>query len=101
MLAAFVSPYRVDRDNVRALLPEGAFVEIHVDADLETCKERDPKGLYAKAVAGKIGNFTGISAPYAPPENPDVVRDTSVLGSDQCVDAVMDAMRSVGVEPGP
>ena len=64
---AFISPYRADRDAVRALLPEGQFIEIHVNASLETCEARDPKGLYKKARAGEIKNFTGISAPYEAP----------------------------------
>mgnify|MGYP002778070771 CR=1 FL=1 len=97
VLAAFVSPFRADRDKVRSLLPEGAFVEIHVHADLETCKERDPKGLYAKAVAGKIGNFTGISAPYEAPEKPEMHIDTSAVSVDAAVDRIVGQLRDLGI----
>ena len=66
--AAFISPYRADRDAVRELLPAGQFIEIYVNASLETCEARDPKGLYKKVSEGKIKNFTGIDSPYeAPP----------------------------------
>jgi len=74
---AFISPYREDRDNVRALLKEGEFIEVFVDATLETCEERDPKGLYKKALAGEIKEFTGISAPYEEPLKPELVVNTT------------------------
>jgi adenylylsulfate kinase len=74
---AFISPYRKDRDQVRELLPEGRFVEIFVKADLETCEARDPKGLYQKARAGEINDFTGISAPYEEPLNPELIINTT------------------------
>ena len=67
VFTAFISPYREDRDAVRALMAEGDFVEVWVDADVATCEERDPKGLYKKARAGEIPEFTGISAPYEAP----------------------------------
>jgi len=73
---AFISPYRADRDLVRGLMPEGEFIEILVDASLETCESRDPKGLYKKARAGEIENFSGISAPYEAPEKPELVLDS-------------------------
>ena len=72
MLAAFVSPYRADRDAIRALLPDGEFVEVFVDTPLAECEQRDPKGLYKKARAGEIKNFTGIDDPYEAPEQPEV-----------------------------
>lgn len=72
VLAAFVSPYRADRDAIRALFPEGEFVEVFVDTPLEECEQRDPKGLYKKARAGEIKHFTGISDPYEAPEQPEV-----------------------------
>jgi adenylylsulfate kinase len=75
-LSAFVSPYRADRDRVRALLEPGDFVEIYVAADLSVCEARDPKGLYRKARAGEIPEFTGISAPYEPPERPELTLHT-------------------------
>jgi adenylylsulfate kinase len=72
VLTAFVSPYRSDRDAVRANLPAGDFVEVFVDAPLEVCESRDPKGLYKEARAGRIKDFTGISAPYEPPTQPEL-----------------------------
>ncbi len=72
VMTAFISPFRKDRAAVRALLPEGRFIEIFVDADLETCRTRDPKGLYVKAKTGEIKNFTGITSPYEPPETPEL-----------------------------
>ncbi|MCS5676574.1 MAG: adenylyl-sulfate kinase [Acidimicrobiales bacterium] len=77
VLTAFISPYRIDRTTVRDLHPEGAFTEVFVDTPLEVCEERDVKGLYARARAGEITEFSGISAPYEPPVNPDVRIDTS------------------------
>jgi adenylylsulfate kinase len=71
-LAAFISPFRSDRDLVRSILPEGEFIEVYVDASLEVCQERDPKGLYARALRGEIKQFTGIDSPYEPPENPEI-----------------------------
>lgn len=76
-LTAFISPYRVDRDNVRELLAPGEFVEILCDASLETCEGRDPKGLYKKARAGEIKGFTGIDDPYEAPEKPEMVLDSN------------------------
>ena len=72
-LTAFISPYKADRDRVRALLAPGEFIEIYVNASLETCEQRDPKGLYKKARAGEIKNFTGIDAPYEAPDHPELV----------------------------
>jgi len=71
-LAAFISPFRADRRIVRDILPEGQFVEVFVDASLDTCRARDPKGLYAKADRGEIRQFTGIDSPYEEPERPEV-----------------------------
>ncbi len=77
VMTAFISPYRADRDRVRQIMQEGEFVEIYVEADLETCEERDPKGLYKKARAGEIKEFTGISAPYEAPLHPELVINTT------------------------
>ena len=74
---AFISPYREDRDSARELFDRGSFVEIYIKASLETCEKRDPKGLYKKAMAGEIKEFTGISAPYEEPLNPELIIDTS------------------------
>lgn len=75
-LAAFVSPYKKDRENVRSIVKDVNFVEIFIDTSVEECERRDVKGLYKKARAGEIKNMTGISAPYEMPENPDLVIDT-------------------------
>ncbi len=77
VFTSFISPYRADRDAVRAIMPEGDFIEVHVAANVETCEGRDVKGLYKKARAGEIPEFTGISAPYEAPEKPELVLDTA------------------------
>lgn len=88
-MAAFVSPYREDRDKVRTLLKEDNnrknFIEIYVKASVATCEERDPKGLYKKARSGEIKNFTGISAPFEEPMSPEVVLDSGDRTVDECV----------------
>jgi bifunctional enzyme CysN/CysC len=87
VIAAFISPYRADRDRARAAAqqPETAgFHEVYVRADLATCERRDPKGLYARARAGQIPEFTGISAPYEPPDTPDLIIDTCAATVEEC-----------------
>jgi adenylylsulfate kinase len=74
---SFISPYRADRAAARALFAGGDFIEVYVSADVATCEGRDPKGLYQQARAGKIPEFTGISAPYEAPEKPELVLDTA------------------------
>jgi adenylylsulfate kinase len=86
---AFISPYKADRDLVRALLPDGDFVEILVDASLATCEKRDPKGLYKKARAGEIKGFTGIDAPYEAPENPEITLDSDSHSIDDLANQVV------------
>jgi len=76
-LTAFISPYRADRDQVRALMGAGDFVEVHVDCPVEVCEQRDVKGLYKKARAGEIKEFTGISAPYEAPEKAELTINTA------------------------
>ena len=76
-LTAFISPYRADRDQVRALMQPGDFIEVYVDCPVEVCEQRDVKGLYKKARAGEIKEFTGISAPYEAPTKPELMIDTS------------------------
>ncbi len=76
-LTAFISPFRVDRERVRALVSENDFIEIYCNSPLEVCEERDAKGLYKKARKGEIKNYTGISSPYEEPEHPDLVLDTA------------------------
>lgn len=85
VLTAFISPYREDRDEVRAMFGEKEFIEIYVKCSLEECERRDPKGLYKKAKAGEIEQFTGISAPYEPPVNPELVVESDKYSLEQCV----------------
>jgi len=89
VITAFISPFRADRAMVRALLPDGEFIEMHVHASLEACEQRDPKGLYAKARAGVIKDFTGIDSPYEAPERPELVIDTEQVPVEACVDRVL------------
>ncbi len=93
VLACFISPYRADRDSVRSLFGPGDFLEIFVDAPVDVCEARDPKGLYRKARAGKIPNFTGVNAPYEPPESPELRLDAAALSADDCAEAVLALMR--------
>ena len=97
VLTAFISPFRADRAMVRELMEDGEFIEIHVDAPIETCESRDPKGLYAKARAGVIRNFTGIDSPYEPPEHPEVVVRTDRMSVDECVDELLGYLKRRGV----
>jgi adenylylsulfate kinase len=83
VLTAFISPYREDRDQVREILPDGQFHEIYVNASLETCEKRDPKGLYKKARAGEIKGFTGIDAPYEAPEKGELELDSDSKGIEE------------------
>lgn len=88
-ITAFISPYRKDRDAVRALLPDGEFLEIYMNASLATCEARDPKGLYKKARAGQLKGFTGIDDPYEPPEKPELVLDGDTKSIDDLADEVI------------
>jgi adenylylsulfate kinase len=96
-LTAFISPYKVDRDAVRALLAPGEFIEVFVKASLETCEERDPKGLYKKARAGEIKNFTGISDPYEAPQKPELVLDSDSKGIDDLAHEVVRYLEKQGL----
>ena len=89
-LAAFISPFRKERDDIRAALPPGKFIEVFVNAPLETCELRDPKGLYKKARANQLPEFTGISSPYEPPLAPDLA-----LRTDR--DSIEDCLMKLGV----
>lgn len=89
---AFISPYREDRHQVRELLPEGEFIEVYVEASLEACEERDPKGLYKKARSGEIPSFTGINAPYEEPENPELTVNTEQKSIEESAQEVVDAL---------
>ena len=96
VLTAFVSPYRRDRDAVRATLAPGDFVEIFVRAPLEVCERRDPKGLYKKARAGEIRNFTGIDDPYEEPRAPEIVVDSAARSPDALAAEVIGWLERAG-----
>jgi adenylylsulfate kinase len=100
VLAAFVSPYREDRERVRSRLPHGDFYEVFCDCDLSLCESRDPKGLYARARAGEIDNFTGISAPYEEPIKPDMVINSGTMSVEDEVELVSSMLKDKGlIEP--
>lgn len=88
-LAAFISPYQENRDQVRSLVADSEFIEIYVKCSLETCEQRDPKGLYKKARNGEISGFTGIDAPYEEPMNPELTIDTEEHSLDESVKLVI------------
>lgn len=94
-VTAFISPYRSDRDLVRSIVPTGKFLEVYVNAPLEVCERRDPKGLYVKARAGQIKEFTGISAPYEPPLRPEIELRTNESTVAECVSEVVARLESV------
>jgi bifunctional enzyme CysN/CysC len=96
-LCTFVSPYAADRDRVRGLIPDGRFFEVFVDVDVETAKERDPKGIYAKADRGEIDNLTGVSAPYEAPQDPELTLQTAAMSEAEAADAVLAALGSAGI----
>ena len=98
VLTAFISPYRADRDGARAIVGD-AFHEVYVKADVATCESRDPKGLYKKARAGEIPEFTGISAPYEEPETPELVVDTAAAPVEACAASVVAYLESQGIIP--
>jgi len=95
-LVAFISPYREDRQRARAIVGEG-FFEVYVACDLEVCESRDPKGLYKKARAGEIQDFTGINAPYEAPEHPEIRVDTSTETLDRCVLQLLEALENARI----
>ncbi len=96
-LTAFISPFRNDRARVRSLFQPGDFMEIHCACPLEVCETRDVKGLYKRARAGEIPHFTGISSPYEEPEQPELRVNTHVLGLEESVQAVLDALHERGI----
>jgi len=89
VLSAFISPFTSDRRMVRKLFPAGEFIEVFMDTPLDTCEERDPKGLYRKARAGEIKSFTGIDSHYEVPPHPEVCLDTSTMSVDECVELLV------------
>ena len=97
VMTAFISPFRADRDLVRALVADGEFIEVFVDVPLEVAEARDPKGLYKKARAGEIKQFTGIDSPYEAPEAAEIRLTSGEMGVEACVDVLMEALVVQGV----
>jgi len=95
-MTAFISPYRVDRDFCREITEKGQFIEIYCKAALDTCEQRDPKGMYKKARAGIIKDFTGIDAPYEAPKNPELVVDTDKETVEESANKVMKKLVELG-----
>jgi len=96
-LTAFISPFKSDRNAARNLVPHGEFLEIYCQCPIETCEQRDVKGLYKKARAGQIPFFTGIDSPYEAPENPELTVNTKEQSLDECVRSVVDLLASRGI----
>lgn len=94
VLAAFVSPYIKDRENIKKIIGDSQYIEIYVNTPIAVCESRDVKGLYKKARAGEIANFTGVNAPYEPSENPDIEIDTSKQSSQKTVDEVIEFVKN-------
>lgn len=97
VLTAFISPYRADRQVVRELVEDGEFIEVYVKCSVEACEKRDPKGLYKKARNAEIPNFTGISAPYEEPENPEILLDTEQYSIEECAQQLKDILTAKGL----
>ena len=89
IITSFISPYREDRDNIRKLVQPGQFIEIFVDCSLQECEKRDPKGFYQKARKGEIKDFTGVSAPYEAPKNPEIHIKTHSESVKECVSKIV------------
>jgi adenylylsulfate kinase len=96
-MTAFISPYKADRNTARELLPEGRFIEVYCACDLSVCEQRDPKGLYKKARAGEIKQFTGIDAPYEAPENPEISVDTGKEPLEVSTERVLQYLKEKGM----
>jgi len=99
-LAAFISPFRADRQRVRDLLPEGQFVEVFVDASVELCQQRDPKGLYAKALRGEIKHYTGVDSPYEAPLKPEIRIDANRLSVAESVNQILAYLHEINALHG-
>jgi len=93
VLTAFISPFRADRRMVRELVEQNEFIEVHMNTPIETCEQRDPKGLYKKARAGEIKNFTGIDSDYELPEVAEITIDTAALSIEDCADHVINYLQ--------
>jgi adenylyl-sulfate kinase len=93
VLTAFISPFRLDRQMVRDLVNQYEFIEVHISTPIDVCEDRDPKGLYKKARAGQIKNFTGIDSEYEEPASPEITVNTAELDIDQCANLVIDYLK--------
>ena len=96
-MTAFISPFRAEREAARKLVPHGEFIEIFCRADITVCEQRDVKGLYQRARAGEIKDFTGISSPYEEPSSPELTVDTGSRPIEECVDQVIGLLRERGI----
>ena len=97
VICTFISPFKEDRDFARSLLPADRFFEVYVKCDIEVCKRRDPKGLYKRALAGEIPEFTGISSPYEEPKNPDILVESDVQSTEEIVAQIIDTLTRQGI----
>ena len=97
VIVSFISPFRAERAVARSRFQPGAFVEIFVDAPLEECERRDPKGLYARARRGELRNFTGIDSKYEPPVAPEIRLNTVTYGPEACVDRMLSGLDALGI----
>lgn len=98
-VTAFISPYRNDRDRVRAIMEPGEFVETYVECSVDECERRDPKGHYKKARAGEIPEFTGVSAPYEAPEHPEITVQTHRQTQEECLGTILAYLEANGYIP--
>ncbi len=96
VLTAFISPFRADREKVRSLFRPGKFIEIYTRCSVDTCSDRDSKGIYKRAKTGEIKNFTGISSPYEEPENPELIIDTQQLSVKESCSLILDYIYITG-----
>jgi len=96
IITSFISPYRSDRELARQRVPAGKFIEVFLDVPVEVCERRDPKGLYKRARAGEIAEFTGVSAPYERPLGPELTLDTDHSSPDACVDTIVQHLEAHG-----
>ncbi len=99
VIDAFIAPYREDRRQVRCMLEKEQFIEVYVKCSIDECERRDPKGLYKKAKKGEIKEFTGISAPYEEPDNPEVILETDKFSIDECVTRILDYLKENKIIP--
>ena len=97
VIVALISPFRLERQAVRERFPPGAFFEVHVDVPLAVAEQRDPKGLYRRARAGLLKDFTGIDSPYEPPVAPELLLQTEILSPDEAAVAVFELLREAGI----